>query len=211
MIFAADAPAAACPYHRRPAMTSPFDPDRPWPPPARPWDLAMRWSDLLFLHWPIDAALLRGPIDVYQRGTYLMTSRLPPTAPRGKVRLGLGVEQAIKVARNTTFAEKATGLLGGGLSLVHEIEVELANGMERPVEVEVRERLPIVQEDDKDVEITVEVTEPAWKEWTQELSLKGGYRWSVTMEAAQKRKLYAKYVLKISAKHELAGGNRREA
>jgi uncharacterized protein YqjF (DUF2071 family) len=43
-------------------MTSPFDPDRPWPPPARPWDLAMRWSDLLFLHWPIDAALLRPKI-----------------------------------------------------------------------------------------------------------------------------------------------------
>ena len=65
------------PYHRRPEveraavaatasdakpMTSPFDPDRPWPPPQRPWDLAMRWSDLLFLHWPIDAALLRPKI-----------------------------------------------------------------------------------------------------------------------------------------------------
>lgn len=32
---------------------------RPWPRPARPWLLAMRWHDLLFLHWPLDPAALR--------------------------------------------------------------------------------------------------------------------------------------------------------
>ena len=32
---------------------------RPWPVPARPWSLTMRWEDLLFLHWPIDAGQLR--------------------------------------------------------------------------------------------------------------------------------------------------------
>jgi len=40
-------------------MTTPFDSDRSWPPPARPWEMAMRWSDLLFLHWRIDAEQLR--------------------------------------------------------------------------------------------------------------------------------------------------------
>jgi uncharacterized protein YqjF (DUF2071 family) len=43
-------------------MTTPFDSDRSWPAPARRWDLAMRWSDLLFLHWPLDPALLRPKI-----------------------------------------------------------------------------------------------------------------------------------------------------
>jgi Domain of unknown function (DUF4139)/N-terminal domain of unknown function (DUF4140) len=166
---------------------------------------------VLELTSPIDAALPRGPIDVYMGGTYLMTSRLPPTPPRGKVRLGLGVEQAIKIARNTTFAEKATGLLGGGLSLVHEIDVDVQNGTDRPVELEVRERVPVKDTEDKDIEVTVETVEPAWKEWTQEQTLLGGYKWTLSVDAGQKRKLYAKYVVKLSSKQELAGGNRRES
>jgi len=32
---------------------------RPWPVPERRWALRMRWSDLLFLHWPIAASELR--------------------------------------------------------------------------------------------------------------------------------------------------------
>jgi uncharacterized protein YqjF (DUF2071 family) len=32
---------------------------RPWPLPARPWIMAQSWHDLLFAHWPIDAAKLR--------------------------------------------------------------------------------------------------------------------------------------------------------
>jgi Domain of unknown function (DUF4139)/N-terminal domain of unknown function (DUF4140) len=166
---------------------------------------------VLELTSPLDAALPRGPIDVYLGGNYLMTSRLPPTPPRGKLRLGLGVEQAIKIARNTTFAEKSTGLLGGGLSLVHEIDVDVQNATDRPVELEVRERLPVKTADDKDVEVVVETVEPAWKEWTQEQTLEGGYKWTISVDPGQKRKLFAKYVVKLSSKQELAGGNRREA
>jgi uncharacterized protein YqjF (DUF2071 family) len=32
---------------------------RPWPLSAGPWIMAQSWHDLLFAHWPIDAALLR--------------------------------------------------------------------------------------------------------------------------------------------------------
>ena len=32
---------------------------RPWPLPQRPWVMAMRWHDLLFMHWPIRPAVLR--------------------------------------------------------------------------------------------------------------------------------------------------------
>lgn len=165
---------------------------------------------VLELTSPVDAALMRGPVDVYQGGAYLMSSHIPPTLPRGKVRLGLGVEQAIKIARNTTFAEKSTGLLGGGLSLVHELDMDIANGTPVPVEIEVRERLPTTTTDDKEVEVTVETVEPAWKPWTQEQTLEGGYKWTLTVDAGQKRKLYAKYVVKLSSKNELVGGNRRE-
>jgi|SRR5580658_2784539 hypothetical protein len=32
---------------------------RPWPVPDRPWTMRMRWCDLLFTHWAVDAAILR--------------------------------------------------------------------------------------------------------------------------------------------------------
>lgn len=32
---------------------------RPWPLPPAPWIMAQYWHDLLFAHWPIDAAKLR--------------------------------------------------------------------------------------------------------------------------------------------------------
>ena len=35
---------------------------RPWELPRRPWVLSMRWRDLLFMHWPVLHAALRGLI-----------------------------------------------------------------------------------------------------------------------------------------------------
>jgi uncharacterized protein len=32
---------------------------RPWELPSRPWVLAMRWHDLLFMHWPVPCEVLR--------------------------------------------------------------------------------------------------------------------------------------------------------
>jgi uncharacterized protein YqjF (DUF2071 family) len=31
---------------------------RPWPVPRRPWALRMTWRDLLFMHWPVPAAVV---------------------------------------------------------------------------------------------------------------------------------------------------------
>ena len=35
------------------------DNQRPWPVPARPWAMRMRWCDLLFAHWRVEAEALR--------------------------------------------------------------------------------------------------------------------------------------------------------
>jgi hypothetical protein len=35
---------------------------RPWPQPEGPWVMAQIWHDLLFAHWPVDAAALRTKI-----------------------------------------------------------------------------------------------------------------------------------------------------
>ena len=35
---------------------------RPWPLPSGPWFMSQRWCDLLFAHWPVPIAALRGLI-----------------------------------------------------------------------------------------------------------------------------------------------------
>jgi hypothetical protein len=65
--------------------------------------------------------------------------------------------------------------------------------------------------------VKVQQASPAWEEWTQdkaaphEPELRGGRRWRVTVPPGGKQELRADYEVKISAKQELVGGNRREA
>ena len=65
----------------------------------------------------VDAPLLDGPIDVYVGDDFLTTGAVSDVPPGGELRLGLGVEQGIKVARNARFREKTGGLMGGRLDL----------------------------------------------------------------------------------------------
>ncbi len=170
---------------------------------------------LLEIESPLDAALLTGPLDVYQSAngetTYRTTTRMPETPPRGLVEIGLGVEPAIKIARVTTFQEESAGLLGGSLALVHRLNVELRNLLPHAVTIEVRERVPVVRKDDADVKIEVGSVEPAWDNWDQEQSLRGGHRWKISLDAGATKSLSARYTIKIASKHELVGGNRRES
>ncbi len=170
---------------------------------------------LLEIESPIDAALLTGPLDVYEGSgddvTYRTTTRMPETPPRGRVEIGLGVEPAIKIARTTTFQEETAGLLGGSLSLVHKVNVELRNLLPRAVTVEVRERVPVVRKDDTEVKVEVGSVEPAWETWDQEQSLRGGHLWKASLEPGATRTLAVRYTIKIASKQELVGGNRRES
>jgi hypothetical protein len=162
-----------------------------------------------------DAALLDGPADVYEKKgaeyTYLLTARVPPTAPQTELAIGLGVEQAIKIARNTTFTEQSTGLLGGGLALVHDVVIDVKNNLSRKAEIEVRERIPIKREDDDDIEVELGSVDPAWEEWDQDDSLSGGRMWTLKLAAGAEKTLKARYTVRISSKHQLVGGNRRES
>jgi hypothetical protein len=165
---------------------------------------------------PFDGPLLPGPIDVYDRGTFLVTSAVEQTAPGATVELGLGVDPTVKLARNTEFAEEATGVLRGGLRLHHAIAIDIKNLGDRALDLEVRERVPVTREGDDDVEVVVGKVEPAWERWTpdpeapRERRLRGGHRWRITVPAGGTRTLRAAYDVKIANKHELVGGNRRE-
>jgi hypothetical protein len=165
---------------------------------------------------PFAGPLLPGPIDVYDRGQFVVTSVVDATPSGATVDVGLGVDAAVKLARNVEFHEEATGVLRGALRLVHAITVELDNASGRAVDVEVRERVPVARDGDDDVEVVLGKIDPAWERWTPDpdapadARLRGGYRWRVALPAGGKRTLRAGYEVKIAGKLELVGGNRRE-
>jgi uncharacterized protein (TIGR02231 family) len=166
---------------------------------------------------PFDGPLLPGPIDVYDRGQFLVTSDVDYTPPGGTVNVGLGVDPTVKIARNVEFHEEATGMLRGGLRLIHAIAIDVDNLSPRPIDLEVRERVPVTREGDDDVAVTVGKVEPGWEKWSPDSEsagqarLRGGYRWKIVVPPATKKLLRATYEVKIAGKHELVGGNRRES
>lgn len=166
---------------------------------------------------PFEAPILPGPVDVYDGDRFLVTAPAPVAAAGGQVVLPLGVDSAIRLARNSDFREEITGMLRGGLRLIHDLKIEVQNNSAQPIELEVRERVPVPRQKGSD-DITVEVlaAQPAWQAWTppatapyQEL-LRGGYRWQLQVAARATAKLSASYEVRIAGKHELRGGNRRE-
>ena len=164
----------------------------------------------LVLENPIEGALLEGPLDVLVGRRFLLAATVPETAPGGKVRLGLGVEQQIKIARNASFREESTGLLQGAFDLQHEIRIQVTNLRSDAAVVEVRERVPVRKEKESDVRITEGPCEPPWSPWKPETgSLEGGRAWTVTVAPGDDAKLVGRYTVRIPAKHELVGGNRR--
>jgi uncharacterized protein len=81
---------------------------RPWPLPRRPWVLFMRWHDLLFLHWPVDAAWMRSlvapevELETYEGAAWLgivpfrMTGVRPRFAPFSLAVAELNVRTYVK-------------------------------------------------------------------------------------------------------------------
>ncbi|MDY6804158.1 MAG: mucoidy inhibitor MuiA family protein [Cyanobacteriota bacterium] len=162
---------------------------------------------------PLEAPLLAGAVDVYVDGEYILSTNIETVPPRGKMELGLGVEQAIKVARNTTFSEVRSGeTLVAFNELQHQIKIDIANRMPRPAPIEVRERLPVPQEGEK-VDVAVRRVSPEWENYEQEernSPIKGGYRWQVEVAPGETKTLSVDYTVKTFVDSELIGGNRRE-
>ncbi|OYQ61832.1 hypothetical protein B9G53_24890 [Pseudanabaena sp. SR411] len=162
---------------------------------------------------PLRSPLLSGSTDVYVDGEYILSTRINTVPPKGQMELGLGVEQSIKVARNTSFKEVRSGMsLVAFNELRHNIHIAIANRLGRDARIEVRERVPVPQADVK-VDVTVTQVSPAWEKYEQQernAIIKGGYRWHVNVPAGGETELTADYTIKTFVDNELVNGNRRE-
>lgn len=156
-------------------------------------------------------SLLAGPVDVLLGGELVVSGEIEPTPAGGPLVLGLGVDETVRVARRVRFHESSAGLLGGSSQLVHEVEVEVRNNGSLPVRVEVRERLPVPAPGQEDVEVRLLRVQPSWEEHAQDdPPLEGGRRWIVDLAPGEVTTLGAEYAIRIPAKYELIGGNRRD-
>lgn len=163
---------------------------------------------------PLRAPMLTGPAEVYVGGEYVLTTTLPDVPAHGEFTLGLGVEQAIKIARNARYNEVRDGKgVVSMVELVHDIDVDIVNHLQRPIDIEVRERVPVpapqaeVQVEERDVTPTWE----AWDQMERGEIIEGGRRWQIVVGAGAQQTLKARYVLRLFSNAEIQGGNRREA
>ncbi len=163
------------------------------------------------LNNPLETPLPEGPADIYMDNDFLLTSHIHTVAPGGSVELGLGVEEAIKTARNVSFTEHNKGLLNAVLELEHSIVVDVANRMANEASVEIRERIPLSREGDESIAVDLVAVDPPWQEFRQKMRLiEGAYQWKQSMPPGTNQQFRATYSITISAKNELVGGNRRE-
>ena len=159
-------------------------------------------------------ALLPGPVDVTSGDEFLMTTSLPAITPGADQshRLGLGVEESLKVSRKTQYKETTGGFLGGSTVLPHEVEIELNNRLATPALIEVRERVPVVDASEKDLKVEEAQITPPWDKVETPIDdqvLKGARRWRVTVPPGQSMKLTAQYAIRMPNDRMLVGGNRR--
>ncbi|MSP58800.1 MAG: DUF4139 domain-containing protein [Myxococcales bacterium] len=182
--------------------------------PTLRWRTAPRGAPEVYreaeLQNPFDAPLLAGPVDVFVEGSLLLTTAIDGIDRGGTLRVGMGVEERIRVARNVRVVEESAGLLGGSTLVEHSVTIDLTSSLGRPSEVEVLERAPV--SDEKAVEIEV-LTLPEAEDYDQAdrgAPVRRGLRWRVALPAGGKARVELQYRITLPSRSELVGGNRRE-
>lgn len=160
---------------------------------------------------PCHAPLLAGPVDVYVDGGLLTTDHISHVDRGGSLRVGMGVEDRVRVARNVRAEEESAGLLGGSTAMNHTVSIELTSSLGQSIQIDVLDRMPVSEDKSLIVELTAE--KPAHTPYDQVergVPIRRGMKWRLTLPPAGKAKIEYQYRLSFSAKSEIIGGNRRD-
>lgn len=159
---------------------------------------------------PFDAPLLAGPVEVFVDGSLLAVSDIDRIDRGGILRVGLGVERRIRVARNVRMTEETVGLLGGDTVLTHRVSITLTSALAAPALVDVIDRVPV--SDDKGVALAALPARPEPEVYTQAdrgQPARGVRAWKVIVPAGQSASIEFGYRVTLPSKSEIVGGNRR--
>ncbi len=109
---------------------------------------------------PFDAPLLAGPVDVYVDGSLLVVASIQHIDRGGTLRVGMGVDERLRAARNVRAKEDTAGLLGGDTVIDHTVSIELSSALGSPALVELIDRLPVT-DGEKHVEVNRRARAPS--------------------------------------------------
>ena len=160
---------------------------------------------------PFATPLLAGPVEVFIGGAFLTTSEIKAVDKGGKIMLGLGVEERLRVARNARINEANTGLLRGRTEVEHHITIEVSSSLSVEALIKVVDRIPVT--DNKDLEVIMIGAAPECTPYDQSdrgEPIRGGLLWNLQVKPNQKAKINLHYKLSLPAKNEVIGGNRRD-
>ncbi|MBA2664293.1 MAG: mucoidy inhibitor MuiA family protein [Bradymonadaceae bacterium] len=160
---------------------------------------------------PFSSPLLTSQMSVYVDGRFLAETRLEKVDAGAQIRVGLGVDERIRVVRNARMKEESSGLLGGKRALVHEVDMEFRSSLGFLAEVEVIDRIPVT--DDANVQVEMIEGQPASAPYDQkeyDAPVRGGRRWKLVLKPGATSTIRYGYRIVLRAKDELWGGNRRE-
>jgi uncharacterized protein (TIGR02231 family) len=160
---------------------------------------------------PLAVPLLAGPVRVYRGADFVVNAPLSTTPPGKTITVNLGVEEGLRVARNTHFKESTAGLLGGDTVLDHRVEIEVRSRLAHRARVEVFERVPVSHDDDVKVEVVK--ARPQAEKYNQKERgslVEGGQRFTLELAAGEKATCVLEYRITIPSKQVLVGGNRRD-
>ncbi|MEQ8168300.1 MAG: DUF4139 domain-containing protein [Candidatus Eremiobacterota bacterium] len=160
---------------------------------------------------PFPHPLPSGSVQVFIDNSYSLSTELSNAGSGGKAVFPLGVEEKIRVARNTSFYQEEKGIMGGVSSAQNSVEISLKSHMSDPVTVEVYDRTPVPAYNHKDITVEILKQEPKGEkiDILEGDIAKGFYKWNIPLEPGGTGSVKFTYEILISSKMEIHGGNRR--
>lgn len=128
--------------------------------------------------------LLAGRMNVFVDDSFIGTSSIGTTAPAENINLSLGIDEGVKIKRETLKREKGKGgFLSGKLRTTLRYKVTVTNYKKDKVKVRVVDQVPVSQ--DKDIAVTLAETsvEPYAK------TEQGILKWLIELNPGEKKEI----------------------
>lgn len=158
-------------------------------------------------------ALPPGPVQVYEHGTFVVTGTVAGAAGLA-MGFNLGVDPDVRIVSRTPHIQQAEkGLMGGTSQVEHRVVTVVRSSRAEPVELTIFDRLPVADDNVKDVTVTLTSSQPPLQRTDrgpQEQKLEGGVRAVITIMPGDTMRLEHTWIMTLPAKMEIVGGNRRE-
>ncbi len=158
-------------------------------------------------------ALPAGPVQVYDDGAFVVAGNVDASAG-ATMSFNLGIDPDIKIEARTPHVQQSEkGLMSGTSHVEHRVVTELRSTKSSPATLTVFDRLPVPDDDAKDVSVVLNSSAPPLKRdnlGPRGEKLDGGVSCTVTLMPGATATLEHTYTVTLPAKLEVVGGNRRE-